>query len=306
MPRKQIDIGPDVYDFARIWWGLKSEALTDKKCEILGRSVSKWRKAYKSGSFGRLRGMYDDDAQLLGYLVAFGPRYAYTLESLLQKCPKLPRLHSGTDALKLCFIGGGSAVDLLGLLVHLEEAQGKLPRDVHVHFVDRSPQWRRFHQYLFGVVIPRHFRKTRILPYYHDVDLSDPAPRYHGDISGVFDAKIFVLSNVVSEFSDRGPLEEQLRLLTRCCRTTFTLLVADTSAPKYRPRVEWVTDFTEGLGFRYRKHFAGTYDVDCKWLDQGPTGQRVFDPRSGPHFMTSVKRWGFVAQVHADAPGTSV
>ncbi len=79
MQERQIDLASDIYAFLRSWWGLKGSSLSDKKCELLARSVSKWRKCFRDGKYSTIRKMYRKDSELAGYLTAFGPRYAYTL-----------------------------------------------------------------------------------------------------------------------------------------------------------------------------------------------------------------------------------
>lgn len=299
-----IDVAPDLYDFIRSWWGLKSSTLTDKKCELLAVSVSKWRKIYRVGSAKKLVRMYDDDRELLGYLAAFGPRYAYTVYFLLKACKVRHRICKANGSLSVCLIGGGSAIELLGLLEYLNE-RNTVPRDIEIHFVDRSPQWRRFHNHLFGSILPRHFPRTRVLPYYHDIDLRDPSLHYAQALSRVFDSKIFALCNVLTEFEDDISIREHMRVLMRLAKGTFYLLIADSNAKKLRQRVSWVADFVRGLGFPYYEQFTGSYTVECTWLKKDETTERIFFD-GGPSFLKKVRRHGYVARVRAGAPGAKL
>lgn len=296
----QFDIANDIYDYLRLWWGLARPSLTDKKCQLLGRSVSKWRKAYRDGKYSQLRRMYSSDTDLAGYLAAFGPRYAYSLNALLEATSKRLRLCRQNEDLRVCYLGGGGAIDLVGLLAYLYQ-RGIRPRDAKVTFVDRSPEWRRFHNALFATILPKYFRKTRFLPYYHDVDLADPTPRYDSGIQQVLETRVFILSNVLSEFEDQSAIREHMRFLMRGCRYTHYLIVADSSAPKLRPRVSSLDDFVADLGFPYYQYFDGVYDVDCDWLVKDEISKKVFS--GGPTFQTSVKRYGFVARILAGSKG---
>lgn len=293
----QIDVAIDIYDHLRNWWGLKATTLTNKKCEMLSGSVSTWRRAFRYGQYSKLRRMYDNDRNLPGYLVAFGPRYAYTLYFLLKACKKKQKLCQRGGVLRVCYVGGGPAIDLVGLLAYLYE-RDTAPRDLEVHFIDRSPQWRRFHNALFGTILPKYFRKTRALPYYHDLDLNGPAPDYSPSIAGVFDASLFILSNVLSEFAEkeRAGIAEHLRILLRCARSSFYLVVADSNAPKLRPRVSWLDGFVAQLGFPYYAQYSGQFVVNCDWLAKDDITARIFKSRS-PAFLNSVKRRGFVFKI---------
>lgn len=302
--RYDIDVAPDLYEYVRNWWGLQQARLTPKKCELLAKSISKWRRCYHDTNYRQLARMYQDDGELLGYLVGFGPRYAYTLYFLLKVCQKKQRICKKNDILRVCFLGGGAAIDLIGLLAYLYEL-GTPPRDIEAHFVDRSPQWRRFHNTLFGAILPRYFPKTRSLPYYHDIDLADPAPRYDASILRVFASTIFVLSNVLSEFTSEDSIREHMRILMRSAKQPFYLVVADSNAKKLRPRLSWVSDFVRNLGFPYYVQYCGSYEVDCNWLQQDRTTQSIFQSGS-PSFQRTVKRWGFVARVIADAKGKNL
>lgn len=305
MTQKKIDLAADIYDYLRESWGLKADALTSKKCELLARSVKKWRKAYMAGKYKALQKMYADDDDLRGYLAAFGPRYAYQLYFLMKKRALKYRKQSfckANDVLRACYIGGGSAIDIFGLLAYLYE-EGTPPRDMELHFIDRSPQWRRFHNKLFGAILPHYFPKTKTLPYYHDVDLSDPTPRYDATIKSVFDSRLFVLANVLSEFPDANPIREHLRFLLRCARNKFYLVVSDSNAKKLRPRLSWLPQFVRELGFPHYLQFAGSYTVDCNWLEKDETSSRIFCSPGGPSFMKDVNRHGFVAKIMADHLG---
>lgn len=299
----KVDLALDIYIHLRNWWGLKATTLTDTKCKILSRSVSNWRKSFKKGQYAKLRRMYQSDKELPGYLAAFGPRYAYTLYFLLKGCGKTHRICTKGGTLRVCYLGGGAAIDLVGLLAYLYEC-GTPPRDLEVHFIDRSPQWRRFHNSLFGSILPKYFSKTRSLPHYHDLDLSGPSPNYPPSISGVFDADLFVLSNILSEFSEseQEPLKEHLRFLLRGARSSFYLVVADSNAKKLRPRLSWVEEFTAELGFPFYVQYDDQYEVACDWLEKDDVTRRIFHPK-GPVFLTSVKRRGFVAKVLAGNRG---
>ena len=303
MKKNEIDIAEDIYSYLRGWWGLKAPVLTDTKCDILARSVSEWRATFQRGKYGKLRRMYQNDKDLAGYLVAFGPRYAYTLYFLLKASGRKQDLCEKGGVLRVCYIGGGAAIDLVGLLALLYE-RGKPPRDLEVHFVDRSPQWRRFHNSLFGAILPKHFPRTRTLPHYHDLDLNGPAPNYSPTISGAFESSIFILSNVLSEFSEKEQdgVKEHLRFLLRSARASFYLAVADSNAKKLRPRLSWLEDFVAGLGFPYYLQFSGQVGVDCDWLKKDDVTARVFGV-GGPSFLTSVNRRGFVAKVLAGKRG---
>lgn len=299
MPATQkIDLAKHIYAYLRVWWGLVGP-LTDKKCELFARSVTKWRSCFRLGKYKTLRRMYRSDSEIPGYLTAFGPRYAYTLYFLLQQCPKRPSICTKGATLSVCYVGGGSAVDLIGLLAYLEE-RDRIPRDLLVHFIDQSPQWRQFHNALFASIIPKYFKKTRVLPHYHDLDLCAPAPNCSPSMSGAFDADVFILSNVLSEFSERERkmMKEHLRFLFRGARRKFYLLVADSNAPKLRPRVKWVASFVDDLKFSHACLFEGEYGVDCDWLKSGTITTKIFSP-GGPSFLTHVKRRGFVARVTA-------
>jgi hypothetical protein len=297
-----FDLATDIYAFLRQWWGLKAERLTATKCKLLARSVREWRASYPKGNYRKLEKMYADDRALGGYLVAFGPRYAYTSYFLLkERKAKRHRICNKGDVLRACYIGGGSVIDIVGLLAYLSE-QDTAPRDMELHFIDRSPEWRRFHNSLFGAILPKYFPKTRALPYYHDVDLLDPAPRYDASIHRVFDSRLFVLSNVLSEFADAEPVCRHLRFLLRCATHPCYLVVADSNAKKLRPRLSWLTDFVRELGFPYYVQFSGSYAVSCDWLAKDETSARIFGLQ-GPSFLTAVSRWGFVAKIIADHPG---
>jgi hypothetical protein len=246
--------------------------------------------------------MYNDDAALASYLAAFGPRYAYTLHALLKaRGPKKHAICSDGSTLRACYFGGGSAIDLFGLLTFLYEHKTR-PRDMEIHFIDRSPQWRRFHNALFGNILPIHFPKTRALSYYHDTDLSDSILRYDTSVQRIFDTRIFILSNVLSEFPEQTAIREHLRFLLRCTRGTTYLVVADSGAPKLRPRLNWLRDFVPTLGFPYRTQFEGTFKVNCNWLKKDAISSRIFCP-GGPSFLTSVTRWGFIAKIYAGHKG---
>ncbi len=196
-------------------------------------------------------------------------------------------------------MGGGSAIDLIGLLAYLEE-RNQLPRDLEVHFIDRSPEWRRFHNALFGLILPKYFKKTRALPHYHDLDLCGPAPSYSPSMAGVFDAQVIVLSNVASEFGDRErqALMAHLRFLLRGARTKFHLLLADSNARKLRPRIAWIEDFVPDLRLSYGRLFNGEYELDCDWLKENSITKRIFSA-GGPSFLTTAKRRGYIARITA-------
>lgn len=303
---QKIDVAQDIHTYLRTWWGLKATALTDTKCNVLSKSVSAWRSSFRKGLYFKLRRMYQNDKNLAGYLVAFGPRYAYTLYFLLKASKKKQQLCTKGGILRICYLGGGSAIDLVGLLALLYE-RGTPPRDLEVHFVDRSPQWRRFHNFLFATILPKYFSKTRVLPHYHDLDLSGPAPNYSPTISGAFNASIFVLSNVLSEFSEaeQPGIKEHLRFLLRSARTSFYLAVADSNAKKLRPRVSWLETFVADLGFSYALQFNSEYEVNCDWLEKDDVTKRVFGA-AGPSFLTSIKRRGFVTKVFASKRGAKL
>jgi hypothetical protein len=303
---QKIDLALDIYDHLRNWWGLTAPGLTDKKCDLLSKSVSTWRQSFKRGQYSKVRRMYQRDKDLPGYLAAFGPRYAYTLYFLLKKCKKKQNICQKNGSLHACHIGGGAAIDLVGLLAYLYE-RGTPPRELIVHFIDRSPQWRRFHSSLFGTILPKYFRKTRALPYYHDVDLSGPAPSYSPSIHSAFDSTLFIVSNVLSEFAEpeQKPLKEHLRFLLRCARKSFYLVVADSNAKKLRPRISWIHDFVAKLGFPYACQLDDEFEIVCNWLKRDNTTQRIFHA-PGPTFLTSAKRRGFVAKVLADSPGRPI
>ena len=303
MKKNEIDIAQDIYSYLRGWWGLKAPVLTDTKCAILSRSVSKWRTAFRDGKYGKLRRMYQDDGDLAGYLAAFGPRYAYTLYFLFKASGKLQTLCKKGETLRICYLGGGSAIDLVGLLALLYERKTP-PRELEIHFVDRSPQWRRFHNSLFGAILPKYFPKTRVLPHYHDLDLNGPAPNYSPTIAGAFDASIFILSNVLSEFSEteQDGIKQHLRFLLRSANGSFYLAVADSNARKLRPRLSWLEGFVADLGFSYYLHLSAEYEVDCNWLKKDGVTSRIFH-KGGPSFLTYTKRRGFVAEVLAGSRG---
>jgi hypothetical protein len=307
MAIQPVDLAPEIYTYLRQWWGLRKPQLTPKKCQLLARSIKDWRRAYTHGQHSKLVRMYNDDAALAGYLAAFGPRYAYTIRALLDSRTangnplKRHRICTAGDVLRACYIGGGSAIDLFGLLTYLYERKTP-PRDMEIHFIDRSPQWRRFHNALFGSILPDYFPKTRALPYYHDTDLSNSALRYDASIQRVFDSRIFILSNVLSEFPEQRAIREHLRFLLRCARTTTYLVVADSSAPKLRPRLNWLRGFVESVGFPYYIQFEGKFVVSCDWLQKNGTTRQIFSP-GGPSFLTSVNRWGFVAKIYAGHQG---
>ncbi len=227
------------------------------------------------------------------------PGTLFTLYFLLKACKKKHKICEKRGVLRVCYIGGGAAIDLVGLLSYLYERQTP-PRDLEVHFIDRSPQWRRFHNALFGTILPKYFAKTRALPYYHDVDLLGPSPNYSPSIQSAFDSNLFVLSNVLSEFSDaeQRPMKEHLWFLLRCARRSFYLAVADSNAKKLRPRLSWLEEFVDRLGFRYAIQFDDEYTVSCDWLEKDKVSERIFYP-TGPAFLTSVKRRGFVAKILA-------
>jgi hypothetical protein len=296
-----IDVATDIYTYLGQWWGLKNPILTDKKCELLAKSVREWRRAYKHGEYKKLEKMYDSDRALTGYLAAFGTRYAYTLYFLLKKCKLKHNICANNDVLRACYIGGGPGIDIIGLLAYLYERKTP-PRDMELHFIDRSPQWRRFHNYLFGSILPKYFPKTRALPYYHDVDLNDSTPRYDPLIHRVFESRLFVLSNVLSELPDANAIREHMRFLLRCSKVPCYLVVADSNAKKLRPRLSWLSDFVDNLGFPYYLQYNGSYDVSCSWLDKDITSARIFS-EGGPSFLTSMKRRGFVSKLITNKNG---
>lgn len=299
----KIDLAPDIYEHARSWWGLQGSTLTDTKCRILGQSIKRWRAAYRQGEYGKLRRMYQNDRELLGYLAAFGPRYAYTLYFLLHGCKKQQRICEPRGVLRICYFGGGPAIDLVGLLAYLYEKE-TAPRDMQVHFVDRSPEWRRFHNTLFGTILPKYFPRTRALPHYHDLDLCGPSPDYSPSLSSAFDSTIFVLSNTISEFSDkeRESLKSHLRFILRAARGSYYFVVADSNAPKLRPRVSWIDGFTKDLGFKHFVQFDDSYEVECDWLVKDPVSKTIYKAGKTT-FMTGVKRRGYVAKVLAGRKG---
>lgn len=300
----EIDIAPGVYNYCRQWWGLKATLLTRTKCEILRRSITEWRSAYWKGKLSKLRSMYRSDRDLLGYLAAFAPRYAYIPYFLMKATGKDLNVCASGDHLAVCLLGGGSGVEMIGLLAYLAERK-TVPRDVEIHFIDRSPQWRRFHAFLFASLMPHYFPKTRVLPYYHDLDLSNPGLRYDTALSRALDARIFLISNLLSEVENQTGIRENLRVLLRSTRKTFFLLVADSNAKKLRPRLSWIDQFLTDLGFKHWLYLSDSFTVDCSWLKRDPTSDAIFGP-PGPSFLTSVRRYGFVAKVKADGRGERV
>src|SRR5262245_61584024 len=81
------DLSEEVYRYLARDWGLKDDALTDKKCAQLTQAIPNLRTSYHHNR----KIPYQNPLTRRAYLAAFAPRYAYVLHNCLRKVGKAAR-----------------------------------------------------------------------------------------------------------------------------------------------------------------------------------------------------------------------
>jgi len=304
---ERIDIADDVYRYLAHDWGLKKEVLTDKKCEQLSDAIPVLRKSYQ----GTKDIPYHKEMTRRAYLAAFAPRYAYLLYHLLNLCEgvdaeEVLRPWHQKDGI-LCLLGGGPACEIIGLLDWLNERKIR-PRRLYVVIVDREIHWRGFHSYLFSAIAAAHFRKTVIIPSYEQVEFpdrktaSDPKAISYGytQIGLLTQARLFSAANVFSELKDHTGVEAHLKFLLSLPweRSLFTCV--DSSANKWRPRISWIeTMLSTGRLAQptCKQLYKGKMSLDCDWLSNTGTTEKIYGRKPAPKWEKTVKRWAYAYRI---------
>jgi hypothetical protein len=299
------DIATDIYRYLAHDWGLQGEALTDTKCAQLTAEIPVLRKGY----WGEREISYRRPLTRRAYLAAFGPRYAYVLSKTLNRkkaeCIDVLRPWHKAEAV-MCLLGGGPACELFGLLDWLYE-NGIEPRFLRVIIMDREGYWRTFHNFLFGDLISKHFRKTLVVPSYESVTFpvvtgnrfDRTVVNYNfGQIAHIAEARLISVVNCLSELQDYRGIACHLRFMARIAWNPQVLVCADSAARKRRPRMKW---FQESFGgpptVNETLLKVGILKMKFSQLDMDPTTTAIFKTAGAPRWENKLKRWYCIKKI---------
>jgi hypothetical protein len=230
-------------------WGGLEDNLSDSQVTQTRAAVVELRHIYRfrDTPVSRIRFAYNKNRA--GYLAAFGERHAYLtyqhLKIVEQMDSRSVPQPDPKGELTVTVLGAGAALELYGLCLFYNELTHRLKR-LRVNLIEKVEEWKPTRQVVIGRLLKTKFPKTNIFPRDIDIDLAaeDSIIKMAFNHDDLLKTEILLVYNVLNEITvdNADRVWRTVQYILRQSQKPLLILLAEPSAPKARPRVNWLAE----------------------------------------------------------------
>lgn len=229
-------------------WDQNQSVLDDRLLHRTREAISYIRRVYRfKDEAYPSRLQYSAPKNRAGYLGAFGERHAYLAYQHLKEIERVdPDAIPAPDErgdLTITILGAGAALETYGVCLFYNESAHRLKR-LRMNIVEKIEEWKPTRLTVLGAMLKTKFPKIRFYPKDIDADLTkgDCIQRFSQVDDELLRTSILLSYNVMNEIETRHAAQvwRNLKYMITQCERQLLILVAEPTAPKAWPRVNWL------------------------------------------------------------------
>lgn len=302
-------------------WGTYQEQLSGNYLQRTREAIALVRRTYRFKSEDKAQfpssKLFSRPEYRAGYIGAFGQRHAYLsyvhLKQIQDSHPQAIPNPNAKGVLTVTSLGAGPAVEIYGLLYFFNEP-GHNIKELRLNLVETVVEWQPVRDDVMHL-LQKKFPKVQI--YHKDIEAdlteSNCVEKFSHHHDSLIDTDILVIYNVLNEIEVKHAetVFRNLSYVLRQCVKPLLLIIAEPTAPKAWPRVNWLLEqlmeCSTVLQYESKATINFTKDPIKIAFEEKGTGlnDRLFGREAGknpPALETTLKRVLMACQLKPLAP----